>query len=224
MSVERIEEEMREALAGRSAVFTMGRVAPGPDDDETRRDDALPVSLGHAGEERRARYRTGRRLAREALRTLGATDLVVGRDRHGCPEWPMGFVGSISHSDPLSAALVACRGAISSVGIDLERVGRFGAELWPSVLTPAEMRFLLDIEERGARARAATVLFSAKEAVQKARYSETGAWSEHARIVVELDVRERRFRVGGGRGETGRFVVEGAWVFCAFFRWGQRAA
>lgn len=212
-SMERLELAVRAALEGTPAVLATGPIAPCAGGECAHR------QLHRAGEGRRARHCTGRRLAREGLRALGGPDVEVGRDPHGCPEWPAGFSGSISHGDALSAALVARRAEVASVGIDLERAGRFGADLWPSVFAPAELSLLLGLRGREERARVATVLFSAKEAVQKARYSDAGAWSDLRHVTVSLDLDRQRFRAGGGDRETGLFRTEGDLVFTASFVW-----
>lgn len=159
--------------------------------------------------------RSGRRLAGLALHALGGpADATVGGDPAGCPLWPVGFVGSISHADGYSAVLVARSEAAAAVGIDLERVGRIGAEMWPSIFTPAEMLAL----RAGAPppAVAATVLFSAKEAVQKARYAHCGAWTELSRFGLRLDWPATRFVADGPSNGTGRFTVGGPMVLTTF--------
>lgn len=124
--------------------------------------------------------------------------------------WPAGFSGSISHTSGLTAVVVAR--TAGAVGIDLERVGRIDAALWPSVFTPAEM---LSLRRQREHRLAATVLFSAKEAVQKAVYARTGAWAELARVSVTLDMNDGRFRSPHLCGGEGHFTFDGDHVLAA---------
>lgn len=126
--------------------------------------------------------------------------------------WPAGFTGSISHTAEFTAVLVA-RSAIA-VGIDLERVGRIDAALWPSVFTPAEMLSLRTQRDLPTGV-AATVLFSAKEAIQKAAYAHNGVWSELTRVPLGVDWRCRRFRSPHLCGGEGHITVDGGHVLTA---------
>ena len=68
---------------------------------------------------RRREYLAGRLAARTALQTLGADDLVVGRN-DSAPVWPIGYCGSISHSAELAVAIVARSRHWRALGIDIE--------------------------------------------------------------------------------------------------------
>ena len=150
-------------------------------------------------------------MARRLIAALGGPpDAPIGRDPAGCPVWPAGFAGSISHTSGFTAVLVAR--TAGAVGIDLERVGRIDAALWPSVFTPVEM---LSLRTQREHALAATVLFSAKEAVQKAAYARGGAWAELSRISLVVDWRRRRFRSPQLHGGIGHFVCDGEHVLTA---------
>jgi 4'-phosphopantetheinyl transferase EntD len=115
----------------------------------------------------------------------------------------------------VSAVLVARGEEAVAIGLDVERVGRIDAGLWPSVFTAAEM-----LELRGVaapeRALAATLRFSAKEAIQKAVYAATGAWNELARLHVRVDPARRTFAVPGRPDWVGAYLVVGprlaSWV------------
>jgi 4'-phosphopantetheinyl transferase EntD len=116
---------------------------------------------------RQREFATGRLLARGLLSRLGVggAPLLVAADRS--PVWPPGVVGSISHCAGLCAVAVApCRVA-RSLGLDVEPEEPLERELWPAILTEAELRRL---ERRPAWARGvlARLAFSAKEASYKA--------------------------------------------------------
>lgn len=145
-------------------------------------------------------------MAQEALLALGGPAETVGRDRYGAPVWPPGFVGSLSHSGGASAVLVARREECAAVGLDWETVGRFDISQWPALFTPREIETLRRVP-RTSRDALATVLFGAKEAIQKARYAATHAWSELTRLEVVLDVERKKFSVRGDETLAGHFLV-----------------
>ena len=109
---------------------------------------------------RRAEFASGRRLARAALAALGRPLVALGTTRDTGPAWPDGVVGSITHADGVAAAVVAGRGALLGLGIDIEGPRELAPSAWESVFTPGEQSMLSDAQA-GAR------LFSAKEAAFK---------------------------------------------------------
>jgi 4'-phosphopantetheinyl transferase EntD len=125
--------------------------------------------LGRAVAKRRQEFAAGRQCARRALRELGVVDfpLRVGADRE--PLWPRGFVGSITHTAGICAAVVASRERFRGLGVDAEIVGVVGAELWPSICVAAETAWLASLPHP-ERAPAVTLIFAAKEAFYKAQF------------------------------------------------------
>lgn len=142
---------------------------------------------------------------------LGGPAAEVGRDRFGAPVWPAGFTGSFSHSGGATAVLVARTEYYVAVGLDWELVGRIEVDLWGAVFTPREVAWLRETRRR----EWATALFAAKEAVQKARYAASGAWTALERIEVELDVTSERFTVRGDETLAGWFAGDGRRVVAA---------
>ncbi|MGB0678947.1 MAG: 4'-phosphopantetheinyl transferase family protein, partial [Polyangiales bacterium] len=115
-------------------------------------------------------------------------------DHNRIPQWPVGTVGSIAHTDNLCAAVVAYRGAASSLGFDMEVDGRVDAHLEPVVCTPREQRWL-DKHARENRTKLATLLFSAKEAWYKCQYPLTGCFFEFTDVEMQLDLAQRTFHL-----------------------------
>src|SRR5271166_3899694 len=101
--------------------------------------------LGRAVAKRRQEFAAGRQCARRALREFGVVDfpLGVGADRE--PLWPHGFVGSITHTAGICAAVVASQERYRALGVDAEIVGDVGAELWPSICVAAETDWLASL-------------------------------------------------------------------------------
>jgi len=103
----------------------------------------------------------GRRCALWALRALGIQPAPIGRGAGGEPIWPIGIIGSISHTPGYVCALVA-RG-LGAVGIDVERADR--------QLSPRAWGWVggaCTLHEGGVREQAA--VFALKEAFFKLAY------------------------------------------------------
>lgn len=126
-------------------------------------------AIRHCRQVRIRDFTAGRMCARRALRELGAhgESLLAAPDRR--PLWPAGIVGSITHTQGYSAAVVARVDAIASLGIDTERVGAVHPRLWPFFCTSGEVEWLwrLSADERS---QAAALIFAAKEAYFKCQY------------------------------------------------------
>lgn len=187
--------------------------------------DALPETeaklVCDAVPKRRREFTAGREAAREALRKAGCPGVVIGSDSCGAPQWPPGYMGSISHADGLAIAVAASAQNIGAIGIDLEVSDSVHEGLWEQVLHSEEVRNLLEFP-KAERARWATVLFSAKEAFYKFQYPLTNAWLGFKDVKVSVNPQSRSFEVQLGRaikvglGEVqvfvGRFDVVASFV------------
>jgi 4'-phosphopantetheinyl transferase EntD len=135
----------------------------------------LPPALAAAGLEgcdavpaaRREDFRTGRRAAALCLAVLGRAD-PVRRLPDGRPGFPVGVSGSISHCDGLGVC--AARLGRRAVGVDLERVGRVPGQALRHMCGPAESAWVTDGRPDWPADHRLTAIFSAKEAVYKARH------------------------------------------------------
>lgn len=126
-------------------------------------------AIRHCREARIWDFTAGRLCARRALLELGVSgfSLLAGADR--CPLWPGGIVGSITHTQGYSAAVVARSDGIAALGIDTEVISAVHQRLWPLFCVPQEIDWLwrLPADER---ARGAALIFAAKEAYFKCQY------------------------------------------------------
>src|ERR1700759_4264312 len=68
-------------------------------------DSAEEAAVARAVPRRRAELARGRPLAREALARLGGLTASLPPDSDGVPQWPTGFVGTISHAGEMCAAV-----------------------------------------------------------------------------------------------------------------------
>jgi 4'-phosphopantetheinyl transferase EntD len=157
--------------------------------------------LGGAVHARAQEFAAGRLCARRLLAEFGihGFPIAVAEDRQ--PLWPEGIVGSITHTTGFCAAVVARKDRIMAIGMDCELAASVKPALWAAICTPGELRWLNSLPEPERR-RAATLIFSAKEAFYKCQYPLTGerlrfhdvsveplAWGDHR---GELTVRAER--------------------------------
>jgi 4'-phosphopantetheinyl transferase EntD len=83
----------------------------------------FPIELqGNAGAHprRQMTFRAGRACARAALGELGVAPAPIPVGNAGAPIWPLGIVGSISHTDAIAAAVVARSPPVTGLGLDFE--------------------------------------------------------------------------------------------------------
>jgi len=71
---------------------------------------------------RRAEYLAGRICASRALNKLGLKKTNVTSNTDRSPSWPNGIVGSITHTNNFSAAIVARSESVIALGIDCENL------------------------------------------------------------------------------------------------------
>jgi len=110
---------------------------------------------------RQLEYSTGRHFAHLAMQTLGEKPTAVERRADRSPIWPVHFLGSIAHCEDMGIAIVARAHACRGIGVDIERRGRIGADLFATLFTEHERCAI-------SSGTSATELFCAKEALYKA--------------------------------------------------------
>ncbi|MBC9247575.1 4'-phosphopantetheinyl transferase superfamily protein [Paracoccus sp. 11-3] len=141
-------------------------------------DHQVPADIRDSSPKRRNRFAAGRRAAQQALLLAGYRGCAsLEQDPDGLPQWPKGWLGSISHTDTLAAAAVmATDHALATVlGVDLERLMDAATALEiahdaaPEHVSPRDAPgYATDI----------TRIFSAKEALYKALFPTTRQFRE----------------------------------------------
>lgn len=111
---------------------------------------------------RQAEFLAGRAAAHDALALAGCPSAFghhIGRDQFGAPQWPNGWIGSITHTADTCAAIAAPMRTYLSLGIDLESARGNGMDraIARICMTPEDDRNVPPV-----------LIFSAKEAVYKA--------------------------------------------------------
>jgi len=132
--------------------------------------------LARATERRRREFSTARGCARSALAALGVTPAPILRGEQGAPQWPPGFVGSITHCAGYRAAAVARAGDVLTIGLDAETGNALPDGVLNQVSLPAERARLGELAAADPGVCWDRLLFSAKESVYKAWFPLTRRW------------------------------------------------
>jgi 4'-phosphopantetheinyl transferase EntD len=150
---------------------------------------ALPPN-NQFSQKRLADFSTGRYCAIKALEQLGIQDAIIpiGEDR--APIWPEGIVGSISHCDSLTGAIVAKSSDHISLGLDIEEIGRVTLDLWDLVFTENEKVYLRSLTGRKLEEHS-TAIFSIKEAFYKFQHPLTKTFLDFLDVEVSLPTFEQ---------------------------------
>jgi 4'-phosphopantetheinyl transferase EntD len=167
--------------------------------------------VAKAVEVRRREFVTARRCAREALGKLGyeLAPIRVGAKRE--PRWPVGVVGSITHTGGFRAAAVAPRSVLASVGIDAEQNGRLPDGIEEAITVPGEREMLAALGRAFPTTHWDRLLFSAKESIYKAWYPLTGRWLgfEDARVTIDPNgTFAAKLLINGAREDGGSPLTE----------------
>lgn len=130
-------------------------------------------------------FSTGRYCAIKALEQLGIKDAIIpiGEDRE--PIWPEGIVGSISHCDSLTGAIVAKSSNHISLGLDIEEIGRVTPDLWDLVFTENEKNYLFRLSDEDILVQS-TAIFSIKEAFYKFQHPLTKTFLDFLDVEVVM--------------------------------------
>lgn len=136
-------------------------------------------------------FAAGRRCARRAIMSLGRgaspVELPVNADR--TVRWPQGLIGSITHTMGYCAVAVASSEEYAGIGLDVERIGAVPLEAIPQICTEAEQAWL-EMLPVAARAKLATLVFTAKECFYKCQYCITRAWLDFKDVQVRVDAQD----------------------------------
>lgn len=153
-------------------------------------EDVECVKIRSWAPHRQKEFLTGRRCARGALDSLGFEwRAELGADADGVPVWPEGFVGSISHSRGVVAALAARTSEYTLVGLDLEKTNRLSGAAMKRVIHPEEVDFVQDDQVN------ATILFSLKEAFYKAQFPRFRTPGNFQDLALRVDAAAGRAKV-----------------------------
>jgi 4'-phosphopantetheinyl transferase EntD len=174
-----------------------------------------------AVEKRRNEFAAGRVCARRALSTIGFADLPLLATRDRTPLWPIGAIGSISHTDGYCIAVAGLASNFCGIGVDVEILGRVEPKLWQEVFRVEEID-RLELLNNSQQIKLATVMFSAKEAFYKCQFALTRAWLGFEDVSVETAGDTFRVQVCDKKAEAilshrslhGKFAIDDTRVVC----------
>lgn len=192
-------------------------------DPRLRYGDPLPAedaAVAGAIDRRRLEFAAGRAAARRAMAALGTPARAVPAGPDRAPIWPIGLIGSISHTADACVAAVAEAAHVTALGLDLEPAAGLDPTLWAEICTDGERTWLATQAGRD-RALLAKLIFSAKEAAYKAQYPITGALLGFDAVEIVPDLPAGRFTArfrqavppfAPGATLPGRFSITGGLI------------
>lgn len=132
----------------------------------------LPAEFENMVAKRKSEFLAGRVCAQRALEALGECRAQVGKNQDRSPKWPMGFIGSITHTQNLAVACVAKSSEYRRLGIDIEAImdANTAQDTASYILTPGDRAYAGTLPFEVF----VTLIFSAKESLFKAIYAEVG--------------------------------------------------
>ncbi len=136
---------------------------------------------------RQREFACGRYYIHQVLQSFGHDVPVIDRDKAGCPQWPEGIVGSISHTSNYCIAAAGATAGIASIGIDLEESERLKSDLWPRLFIPHEIERLNYINDPIEQRRQAAIMFSAKESFYKCDFPLNKKYIGFTEIEIRLE-------------------------------------
>ncbi|ENU91507.1 hypothetical protein F971_02599 [Acinetobacter vivianii] len=130
-----------------------------------------PSYLENASAKRLNEFFAGRILAQAILQQYFNCSMCISSIQLKLPQWPKGFIGSISHSN--EQVIVAISSQSEYLGIDIERIieTSFAEESAALILTPCEQKlWRAEISHYLSFRKYLTLIFSLKESLYKAVY------------------------------------------------------
>ncbi|GAA5630103.1 hypothetical protein AWW72_16110 [Acinetobacter sp. NRRL B-65365] len=130
-----------------------------------------PSYLENASAKRLNEFFAGRILAQAILQQYFNCSMCISSTQLKLPQWPKGFIGSISHSN--EQVIVAISSQSEYLGIDIERIVEtsFADESAALILTPCEQKlWQAEISHYLNFRTYLTLIFSLKESLYKAVY------------------------------------------------------
>ena len=112
-------------------------------------------------------FSSGRYCAKKALEKIGCPVLNIPKAANGAPIWPKNIKGSITHANWYVGAVVCGLHDIDSIGVDVEDLEKFPAEIQNMVIRSDEKLEFSNLKNDSELVKSA-IFFSAKESVYKA--------------------------------------------------------
>ncbi|TYO64156.1 4'-phosphopantetheinyl transferase superfamily protein [Bradyrhizobium hipponense] len=163
-------------------------------------EDLLPHQMRNCVPKRQHEFIIGRYCAYRAVLQIQPDfdwRTPISRGPTGAPVWPVGIIGSITHTDGYVAAAAARRGCLDAIGIDSERIlsAKVAREVSSLVVSESELDRIASKTELD-RIKALTLCFSAKESLFKCLHPLIDQYFDYLDAeVVSVQVEARRFGI-----------------------------
>jgi 4'-phosphopantetheinyl transferase EntD len=180
--------------------------------------------VSHAVRSRQNEFSTGRLLASQALRKLGALPMPVLCGPMNEPLWPPEVVGSITHTSDVCLVALANVASIRSIGIDIEADRAEFDNLAHLILRPEE------VQATGKNTQSLTattrLAFCAKESIYKAVSRRANRFIDFQEVLVNFEPDAGRFTATAPDdvelnalfdGGTGRYTLATNRLFAAWY-------
>lgn len=155
---------------------------------------SYPAEINKSVKKRKAEFLAGRWCAMQCLVKFGINECVsIGKSRE--PIWPSGYLGAITHTSNIAAAIVAPDSGYAGLGVDIENlISKDLCDIFPQVMVPHEEVFCCS--QALSNEQVCTLVFSAKESFFKAVFPRVRQYFNfHAVEVIGLTESYVRLKV-----------------------------
>jgi len=137
-------------------------------------------SFGLVSHQRRREIQAGRMHGKNALLNMNIYGVDIPKNFNGSPKWPLGTVGSITHTQHLAksyvAATVASSEYIQALGIDVQWLDLMRPDLWSYFLTNDEINCLLQQQLTKRNILANSIWCLKESAIKAVGYGDMLSW------------------------------------------------
>lgn len=148
--------------------------------------EAEAIYVRNAVPERISEFAAGRTCARQVLAELGVRGIPLKVKRDRSPDWPKEAVGSITHTSGYCCAVAGTSKRFQALGLDAEETS-IPNDLYSYFCTSPESSWLEKLSGFD-RQKAATLIFSAKEAFYKFQYTLTGEVLDFKDVTLDINI------------------------------------
>jgi len=176
-------------------IFPQGLLLDGSEIDDDEITPPFPAEYRYiinAVPKRQREFICARQVSRRLLLCCGYAPTSISVGESGCPIWPTGIAGSITHTDDYCLVALGKQNSITSIGIDLEKADAVEPGLWSQLFTAKEIETLNEEKESGTRNQLATIFFVSKEAFYKCHYFINRQWLDFKDISIEFNQRTKK--------------------------------
>lgn len=153
--------------------------------------------VARAVQKRIREFRAGRNCAHKLFRQAGiqCNALLKGKQRE--PNWPDGWVGSISHTKGLCVVAIAPKNQYQSIGLDVEQATPLDPNVLSLICSNEEQNRIRQISQSGGQNLASVpyskIIFSAKESIHKTYFPLNYHTLDFLDADVVLDINSGKF-------------------------------